>query len=420
MPGPGIAATSFEVELRQDGKTEMSRILIEQDGVKRKVSATFFRGDTTNFHPNDASVGQGGFVADHLTRGWMPKDRVVSRDTPIVAFGSCFADNISRYLHKAGFNVLTQRDTLAYVSKMGDGMVNTFAIRQQFEWAWEGKVPQAELWHGYDASEFGYDEAVRLRTRALFDAADLFVITLGLSEVWYDEPTGEVFWRAVPKDKYDTGRHKFRVSTHAENLANLQAIYDLIRRHRPDAAILFTVSPIPLAATFRPQGCISANAVSKAILRSAVDEFHRRNAPGDDRLFYFPSYDIVMHGFNYQWRDDRRHVYSHVLDFNMKVFERHYCQTGLTDEDLAASFRMARRLDQKIGRLGHAAVATQEAQTPEDRKAARIAAALQRRELERELIRQARREERITARRKTQTAPSRPAQEELFSASSVN
>ncbi|WP_395672589.1 GSCFA domain-containing protein [Inquilinus sp.] len=377
----------------------MSRIVIEQDGVQRKASASFFRGETTNFYPSDKSLERPGVVGDYFAKGWMPAERFVTKATPIVAFGSCFAENISRFLHKAGFNVLTKRDNLAYISSMGDGMVNTFAIRQQFEWAWLNKTPQADLWHGYDAAEFGYDEAVRERTKALFDEAELFIITLGLSEVWYDEPTGEVFWRAVPKDKYDPSRHKFRVTTHAENLENLRAIHALIRRFRPDATVLLTVSPIPLTATFRPVTCLSANAVSKAILRAAADEFLREAVPNDPKLFYFPSYDIVMYGFNHQWQDDRRHVYSHVLDFNMKVFERYYCQTALDDEGLLLSLRYAQRQDRAIGQLGHAAVVKGEGATEEERIAARKARALAKRELERAQIREARRQQRIAERR---------------------
>lgn len=377
----------------------MSRIVIEQDGVQRKASASFFRGETTNFYPSDKSLERMGVVGDYFAKGWMPAERFVTKATPIVAFGSCFAENISRFLHKAGFNVLTKRDNLAYISSMGDGMVNTFAIRQQFEWAWLNKTPQADLWHGYDASEFGYDDAVRERTKALFDEAELFIITLGLSEVWYDEPTGEVFWRAVPKDKYDPSRHKFRVTTHAENLENLRAIHALIRRFRPDATVLLTVSPIPLTATFRPVTCLSANAVSKAILRAAADEFLREAVPNDPKLFYFPSYDIVMYGFNHQWQDDRRHVYSHVLDFNMKVFERYYCQTALDDEGLLLSLRYAQRQDRTIGQLGHAAMVKADGATEEERIAARKARAQARRELERAQIREARRQQRIAERR---------------------
>lgn len=334
----------------------MALIGIVQDGLKRKVSATFFRGDSTNFYPRDSSLETDDVIPAYVARGWPPPRRFIKATTPIVAFGSCFAENISKHLAKIGFNVLTKQDNQAYITKMGDGIVNTFAILQQFEWAWENRVPAADLWHGYDAQQFGYDEAVRLQTRALFDAAEVFIITLGLSEIWYDEPTGEVFWRAVPAEKYDASRHKFRLATHAENLANLKRIHQLIRKHRPDASVIFTVSPIPLLATFRELACISANAASKAILRAAVEEFHMEASATDANLYLFPSYEVVLDLYRHQWTPDRRHVYAHVLTFNMRLFERYFCETKLNDAALLATFRRSQALDQKIAREGHEAV----------------------------------------------------------------
>ncbi|MEK8031872.1 GSCFA domain-containing protein [Ideonella sp. DXS29W] len=331
----------------------MKNILVEQDGQVRRTSATFYRGETTNFYPTDTSLEAPDAVVKYLTQGWMPPRPFVSKTTPIVAFGSCFATNISNYLHKRGFNVLTRREGSAYVTKMGDGIVNTFAILQQFEWAWLNKVPQGHFWHGYSAEEFGYDEAVRLETRRLFDTADVFIITLGLSEIWYDEPTGAVFWRAVPLDKFDESRHRFRVSTVEENKRNLHEIRRLIRQFRPDAHIVITISPIPLTATFRPVSCVSANAVSKSILRAAVDEVYRETRPTDTKLHYFPSYDMVMYGFDNQWRDDRRHVYPHVLTFNMQVFEAYFCRGKLRVADLAGAYANARKLDLVVAREGH-------------------------------------------------------------------
>ena len=96
-------------------------------------------------------------------------------------------------------------------------------------------------------------------TKKLFDETDVYILTLGLSEVWHDEQTGGVFWRTIPKDAFDPARHKFRVSTVDENRDNLAAIQALIRKHRPDAKIVLTLSPIPLAATFRNVSCVSAN-----------------------------------------------------------------------------------------------------------------------------------------------------------------
>lgn len=329
----------------------MGGFVAEQDGVKVKKSAGFFRGDSTNFYPNEASFEQDNVVSEYFVKGWMPPAPFITKETPIAAFGSCFAANISRYLHERGFNVLTKKENKAYVTAMGEGIVNTFAIRQQFEWAWLGKTPEVSLWHGYSAEAFGYDEEIRKETKDLFDRVDVFVITLGLSEVWYDEPSGEVFWRAIPLNLYDPTRHKFRVSTVAENLENLRVIYRLIREYRPDAAIVFTISPIPLQATFRDVSCLAANAVSKSVLRVAVDELYRELSPSDPKLFYFPSYEIVMYLFNNVWQVDRRHVQAPVLQFNMQIFERYFCESTLDDAALLKSFRTTRNNDLRIGNL---------------------------------------------------------------------
>jgi len=162
------------------------------------------------------------------------------------------------------------------------------------EWALEGVEPPRGLWHGYKAEEYGCDERIRDKTRKILLETDFFIITLGLSEVWYDEETGGVFWRAVPRQHYDPSRHKFRVCSMAETKAALTRIRELVVKHVPNAKLLFTLSPVPLAATFRPVGCITANSVSKAILRAALDEMLREAGDALNRsLFYWPSYEIV-------------------------------------------------------------------------------------------------------------------------------
>lgn len=332
------------------------QLWFDQDGGREKASYTFYRGEQTTFYPKDESLDGERFIELHIARGLMPPAPLIDASSTVVAFGSCFAAHISRYLDQRGFNVATSKPSLAYISKMGDGIVNTYALRQQFAWAWRGEQPQVELWHGYDGKALGYDEAVREETRRLLDQADAFVITLGLSEVWYDEPTGEVFWRAVPLQHFDPARHKFRMTTHKENLQNLRAIYRLIRKHRPGAAIVFTLSPICMTATFRDIACMTADSASKAVLRAALDEFLREAQPDDDRLIYFPSYEVVTRCFDHPYMEDRRHVHKHVLDFNMTLFERYCCGTGLDDAALLDAFRTARALDRTVVQEGHFAV----------------------------------------------------------------
>ncbi len=328
-----------------------------RDGAVITTCGSFFRGAAPQWYPTDESLQTPDVVGQYLAKGWMPETGFVTTETPIVAFGSCFASNVSNYLAKRGYSVISHGEGAAYVTKMGDGMVHTHAILQQFRWAWKNEQPRVALWHGYKAERFGYDEEARLATKDLFDRAELFIITLGLSEVWYDEVTGEVFWRAPPREVFDASRHKFRLSRSDETRRNLEEIWALIQEVRPEAKVVFTISPIPLTATFRDVGCISANAVSKAILRSAMDEFYEAAEGKGTKLFYFPSYDMVMYGFDNQWTPDRRHVYTHVLDFNMKVFEHYYCVPGLPKARLDAAYHKARLLDLSVGRGGHAAVA---------------------------------------------------------------
>ena len=308
--------------------TQEPQIHFEIDRQRQQADYTWFRGEHCNFNPKLKNLRNARDIVAHVLQGWMPEAPVIDSTTRIAAFGSCFAEHISAWLARRDFAILTRKDgnyKSSYLVRFGEGMVNTFALRQQFEWAFEGKRAEGELWHGYDARAFGYDEDVRLATRALFDRTDLFIITLGLSEVWYDAVTGGVLWRAVPREKYDPARHRFRVSSVEENRANIRAIYDLIRTYRPTARIIFTLSPIPLVATFRPVSCITANSVSKAILRVALDDVLRDIGP-EGRAFYWPSYEIVTDIFDHQWLPDRRHVKDEVLDFIMTLFESVWCQ----------------------------------------------------------------------------------------------
>lgn len=316
---------------------------IDRDGPAKKVvmqkmegndrdHTTWFRGEHTNFNPKKPAMVGPSAIHDHVLHGWMPPEPMITPNTKITAFGSCFASNISEWLATRHFNVLNKDEEAgeAYVVRMGEGMVNTFVIRQQFEWAWENKVFDQPLWHGYKAEEFGYDEAVRLETKRIFDETDFFILTFGLSEVWYDEQTGNVFWRTIPKEVYDPERHRFRVSSVDENRDNMEAIYQLIRKHRPDAKILFTLSPIPLIATFRDVPCLTANSVSKSILRVAVDEMMRAHGE-DGHLFYWPSYEIITDVFRLPYMNDRRHPEQATIRYIMTLFEHVWCTGGQED-----------------------------------------------------------------------------------------
>jgi acyl carrier protein/lysophospholipase L1-like esterase len=247
------------------------------------------------------------------------------------------------YLRQIGYDLAKDRQPEIYISSMGEGLVNTYALRQQFEWALEDLAPPDNLWHGFHAEEFGYQTEIKESTKKVFLETDFFVITLGLSEVWYDEKTGGVLWRAVPMRLYDSSRHKFRVCSFDETKQNIRRICDLIFKHNPQAKVLFTLSPIPLAATFRPVASMTANSASKSILRAALDEFLRENIELlNKKIFYLPSYEIFTELFPNKFTDDNRHPSEDVVLFFMKLFEAIYCETSLSLADVNSLYQKTR------------------------------------------------------------------------------
>ncbi|MEM7525068.1 MAG: GSCFA domain-containing protein [Pseudomonadota bacterium] len=304
---------------------------------------TWFRGEHTNALPHNRHLFRSGAIEKYVLHGWTPEAPQIDAGTQVTAFGSCFAANISNWLTKRSYNVLNKAEDAgkSYVVACGEGMVNSFVILQQFEWAWEGKVFDQDLWHGYDTTAYGYDPEVQAQTKKMFDETDVFILTFGLSEIWYDEPTGNVFWRTIPKDAYDPERHKFRVSSVEENKDNMRKIYNLIRKHRPDAKVIFTLSPIPLQATFRDNSCMTSNAVSKGVLRIAIDEIYRE-LRDEGVLHYWPSYELVTDAFSQPYKHDRRHPEDKVLDYIMMLFERSWCKdSDLTEADMLRGYVQA-------------------------------------------------------------------------------
>lgn len=294
---------------------------------------SWFRGEHTNFLPHRRDLYSAQGVAEAVLQGHRPSKKFISKQSKVTAFGSCFASHISNHLSQRKFSISgqTAEEKSSYVIKCGEGMVNTFVLRQQFEWAWEKKEFDQPLWHGYKKEEYGYDEEIQAITKQIFDKTDVFILTVGLSEIWYDEVSDEVFWRTIPKNAFDPKRHRFRMSTVQENLDNLKAIRALIKKHRPDAQLITTLSPVPLIATFQDQACLASNSVSKATLRLAIEEFVRN---GDDKTHYWPSYELVNDVFGGAMQPDMRHPKNFVVKFIMALFESVWCQSDLTEGEL--------------------------------------------------------------------------------------
>ena len=298
--------------------------VVEQADGTKCFNGSWYRGENTNFYPSKKALRAPDAVYQYYFQGLVPDTPFIQRDTPITAFGSCFAHHVSNYLFQRQYNILGKDlDLDAHIIRFGEGIVNTFAILQQLEWALNNKEMPEDLWFSKDKEIAGVSASIKEETKEILLKTEVFIFTLGLSEVWFDNQSGEALWRAVPLHLFDPERHVFRQTTVSENSANIRKIIDVIKHHKPEAKIVFTLSPVPLIATFRPIPCPVANAVSKSTLRCALDEVLRSDEPED--VFYFPSYEIVTSGGANAFKDDNHHVRPEVVGRIMQYFEQYFC-----------------------------------------------------------------------------------------------
>jgi hypothetical protein len=271
---------------------------------------------------------------NHILPGYLPPKPLLRRDDNVITLGSCFAQELRRMLETAEFS--------SGNFWIPSGLNNTFAILDFVSWCVTGEETSAA--YRYERSGEGEirqwrPDEERDRYLEYMQAAGAFVFTIGLAEVWCDSLTGGVFWRGVPAQIFEEGRHVFRLSTVEENQENITRTIELIRSVNQRAPIVLTLSPVPLQATFRPVSCMTADCVSKSILRVALDQVLETTPEG---TYYWPSFELVKWaGSTLDWRaygPDARHVDRYLVFCIVDAFAE-----AFYGPDLAAELRQRLR-----------------------------------------------------------------------------
>lgn len=154
-----------------------------------------------------------------------------------------------------------------------------------------------------------------------FDAADHFVFTFGMTEVFMNKKSGKI---ASQKPGYGAGGGVDETTYHragfAENFSAISRIVDLITDAKPNARLFCTVSPVPLKRTFSGEDIYVANSLSKSTLRAVLGEL----AEVYPNVTYFPSYEAVTSGGDAAWEEDGRHVQRPVVEAITRTFVKTY------------------------------------------------------------------------------------------------
>lgn len=283
----------------------------------------WYRGEHTNFYPEKSNLKENNAVFEYLLKGYVPDSPFIKKSEMVTAFGSCFAEHMRNYLSANGYKTqygVSKHLPIIYVA---EGINNTYSLLEQFNWAYGTESVSGEYWIHRDRKCYNPSEEFREETKKIFDETKVFIFTLGLSEIWYDKENGKVFWRGIPRYKYDPSKHGFRLTTVEENTKNLDELVTRILEKNPDAKIIFTLSPVPLIATFRDVSCVAASLVSKSILRVSIEN-NVSKYKETNKVFYWPAYEIVKEFFTDAFEEDNRHPKSEVIEFIQAEFSKYY------------------------------------------------------------------------------------------------
>jgi len=269
---------------------------------------------------------------------WQPKNEF-TRESKIVASGSCFAQHVGRWLSYNKFDFQSSELDDKHNFSFATGNIYTPALLKQ--WL-QMALGQINLDHVYDEIDGkfidllrpsiqteGYETLEALledRQKALDEilekvkGADIFIFTLGLTESWVH--TDGIIYAMCPgtmNGRFDADNHHFKNFNFEETYAAMEDALALVRSANKGVKFLLTVSPVPLTATASEDHVLCATVYSKSVLRSCAGLLKKTHEDVD----YFPSYELITtHPDNVEFFEaNRREVTTTGVSYVMAHLE---------------------------------------------------------------------------------------------------
>lgn len=294
-----------------------------------------------------------------------PKFRI-DRNTRIATSGSCFAQHLGRYLKFGGHHFFVAETAPDYMNaderrlcqyeifSIRSGNIYTSrALLQLLERAygiWDTEEP---AWKDNDrfldpmrprtqpggyltTGELEHDQKNHLSAvRTMVEDLDVFAFTLGLTEMWERKSDGTAFpvCPGCGVGEFNEDLYQFKNMSVNEVIHDLEKVTDLIKGHNSGARVLFTVSPVPLIASYSGKHVLEASHYSKSVLRVAAETL--RNSHPD--IDYLPSYEMITSGSSQgkYFAEDLRSVTEDGVRHVMRNFFNAYSE----DSELFESTR---------------------------------------------------------------------------------
>jgi hypothetical protein len=156
--------------------------------------------------------------------------------------------------------------------------------------------------------------------RRVFQDAQVFIFTLGLTEGWRNKADKAIFpvCPGCGVGSFDPARHEFVNFGLADVVEELTQFTSSLKAVNPECKLLLTVSPVPLVATYENRTVVESTVYSKSVLRVAAEEMRRSH----DHVEYFSSYEIIQVGsrLGSYFESDQRNVSTAGVSHVTRVF----------------------------------------------------------------------------------------------------
>ena len=278
----------------------------------------------------------------------------IAADQSVASAGSCFAQRISRLIAESGLDYTDYEPAHPLVpparaAELGYGLFscrygNVYTTRQLRQLVDEalGHRPQIDRLATDEAGRVidlmrpninkvgfeSFDEAVADRAwhlqcvARMLERCKVLIVTLGLTETWLEPDTGIVYGthpEVVTRQPCGRPLQAHNLD-YIECYNDLVAVFQRLREINPALRLIFTVSPVALAATHQPQHVLVASSYSKAVLRAVAGKF----AALLPQVDYFPSLEIfnASQSFGQFLSEDLRDVNRRGVEVAMATFRR--------------------------------------------------------------------------------------------------
>ena len=286
----------------------------------------------------------------------------IAETARVATAGSCFAQHISRKLQEIDFNYYipepghhlspedrVRRNYGVFSARFGN-LYTTAQLRQLFDEAFGRRTPMERHFRradgryvdpfrqqvepeGYATPEAVHaDRLSHLRAvRQMFESADVFVFTMGLTEAWRSKVDGSVLPTApgVVGEAGDNGEYEFINYGVADVHGDMVAFLGALKKVNPKVRVVLTVSPVPLIATYEDQNVLVATTYSKAVLRVVAEMV----VSAYDWVDYFPSFEIITGSYSggLYYEDDFREVNALGVAHAMRCFLHNFVEVTKAD-----------------------------------------------------------------------------------------